>query len=85
MRFAWQRNRFGSKTSITESGLARVVMFAYNAVWWVPVILVLARIINYQAGFIFFFTITFVRAAANLYRNNALTREQAEIFPFRSP
>ena len=60
-------------------------MFVYNAVWWVPIILAFTKVIDYQAGFVSFFIITFIRAAANLYRNNALTREQAEVFPLRAP
>ena len=47
--------------------------------------LVLTKITDYHTGFIAFFVITFIRASANLYRNNALNLEQAESFPFRAP
>jgi hypothetical protein len=43
------------------------------------------KIIDYRTGFIVFFIVTILRAAANLYRNNVLTPEQAESFPLRAP
>ncbi len=39
--------------------------------------------INYRWGFIGFAVISFVRLAANLYRNNVLQGEEAEFFPLR--
>ncbi|MCA9904884.1 MAG: hypothetical protein KC547_13600, partial [Anaerolineae bacterium] len=62
-------------------GLIRLI---YNAVWWLPILLVLTGTIDYGAGFIGFFAVTVVRLIANLYRNNVLSLEQAETFPFRS-
>ena len=49
--------------------------------WWIPIIL--AFTIDYRMGFIAFFIVVIIRAVANLYRNNFLTLEQAEIYPFR--
>jgi len=39
---------------------------------------------DYRTGFIAFFVVVTIRAVANLYRNNFLTLEQAEIFPLRA-
>ena len=39
----------------------------------------------YRTGFIAVFVVIIIRGAANLYRNNVLTMEKAEIFPFRIP
>jgi len=50
-----------------------------------PIILAFTTIIDYRTGFIAFFVIILTRAIANLYRNNFLTLEQAEIYPFRIP
>jgi hypothetical protein len=85
MRFAWQRENSPDPAPLKESFASRLVFTAYNVVWWIPVVLPFARVMNYRTGFIAFFIVTAVRAAANLYRNNALTLEQAEIFPFRAP
>jgi len=54
---------------------------AYYVSWWIPIIL--AFTIDYHTGFIAFFIVVIIRAVANLYRNNFLTLEQAEIYPFR--
>jgi len=40
---------------------------------------------DYRTGFISIFVVIIIRAVAALYRNNLLTLEQAEIFPFRIP
>ena len=58
---------------------------AYNVVYWIPVILPFTRIMDYRTGFIALFIIVIIRAVANLIRNNLLTLEQAEIYPFRIP
>jgi hypothetical protein len=85
MRFAWQREKSGNQVKIIESGVNRLILFIYNAVWWVPIILGFTKVIDYQTAFISFFIITLIRAVSNIYRNNALTQEQAEVFPLRSP
>jgi len=48
-------------------------------------ILPFTKIIDYRTGFIAFFVVIIIRAVANLYRNNILKWEQAEIFPLRIP
>jgi hypothetical protein len=62
-----------------------MVTIVYNLFWWVPLVLVLTRVIDYRMGFISFAAITLFRAAANLYRNNLLPPERGESFPFRLP
>ena len=85
MRFAWQREKSGNPVKVKDDGVSRFILFIYNAVWWVPIILGFTKVIDYQTAFVSFFIITFIRAASNIYRNNALTQEQAEAFPLRSP
>ena len=63
----------------------RLIYIAYNIIWWIPIVLPFTRVIDYQQGFILLFVITMIRAAANLYRNNVLSPEQAAYFPLRSP
>lgn len=48
-------------------------------------ILPFTKIIDYRTGFIAFFVVIIIRDVANLYRNNILKWEQAEIFPLRIP
>jgi hypothetical protein len=85
MRFAWLRENSGEEVSAEQSYLNRAINIAYNAIWWVPIVLPFTRIIDYQTGFIAFLIITIIRAAANLFRNNVLNLEQAESFPLRAP
>ena len=87
MRFAWQKNKSTGNVSDTmkPAGLTRLIMVAYNIIWWIPIILTIVRIIDYRTGFITFLIITIIRLIANLIRNNVLTQEQAEKFPLRMP
>ena len=85
MRFAWLRKDSGKTVSVKQSFTNRLIYVAYNVVWWIPVVLAVVGTIDYRTGFVAFFVITIIRAAANLYRNNALEPEQAESFPLRSP
>ena len=62
-----------------------LIFVVYNVAYWIPLILAFTRVIDYRTGFVTFFIVILVRAAANIYRNNALTQNQAEIFPFRIP
>jgi hypothetical protein len=62
-----------------------LVFVAYNVVYWVPIALALTKVIDYRTGFIAFFAVVVFRAVANVYRNNVLTLEQAEVYPFRIP
>ena len=85
MRFAWLRKKSDNHVSVKPSFTNRLIFIAYNVVWWIPIVLPFIGIIDYRTGFIAFFVITIIRAAANLYRNNVLTPEQAECFPLRAP
>ena len=85
MRFAWLRKDSANTVSVKQSFTNRLIYVAYNVVWWIPVVLALVGTIGYRTGFVAFFIITLIRAAANLYRNNVLEPEQAESFPLRSP
>ncbi len=58
---------------------------AYNVIYWIPIVLPFTPIMGYRTGFIAVFVVIIIRAVANLYRNNVLTLEQAEIFPLRIP
>ena len=62
-----------------------LVFVAYNVIYWIPIILAFTAIIEYRTGTIGFFVVIILRAVANLYRNNFLTLEKAEIYPFRIP
>ena len=85
MRFAWLRKDSANTVSVKLSFTNRLIYVAYNIVWWIPVVLAPVGTIDYRTGFVAFFIITIIRAAANLYRNNVLEPEQAESFPLRSP
>jgi len=85
MRFAWLRENSSNTVSVEQSFINRLIFVLYNAVWWLPVLLKILGTIDYDTAFLMFFVFIIIRAVANLYRNNVLTLEQAEIFPLRSP
>ena len=85
MRFAWLRKNTSNDLSAEPDFINQLTFVAYNAVYWIPMVLPFIGIIEYRTGFIAFATIIVVRAVANLYRNNVLTLEQGAIFPFRAP
>ena len=87
MRFAWQRKNSTDKASAKRgfTNLLNWIMIAYNAVWWIPIILTFTKTIDYNTGFIAFFIVTVIRLIANLIRNNIIKPEQAESFPLRAP
>ncbi len=85
MRFAWLREKSGEPAPAQPGAANRLVLVTYNLIWWVPIVLGFVKVIDYQAAFITFLTITIFRAIANAVRNNLLTPEQAETFPLRSP
>ena len=85
MRFAWLREKSEDQVSAKPSLANRLVFIAYNLIWWLPILLGFTKVIDYRTAFITFFVITIVRAIVNVIRNNVLTLEQAEIFPFRAP
>ena len=61
-----------------------LIRLPYNAAWILPIALTFLGALDYRTGFYLFTVITFIRLTANLYRNNALTLEQAERFPFQA-
>ena len=85
MRFAWLRENSSDPVPDNQSTSDRIIYITYNVIWWIPIVLTLTKIIDYRTGFIAFFAITVIRAAANLYRNNVLEPDQAEFFPLRAP
>ena len=85
MRFAWLRKNSANTVSVEQSFTDRLIYAVYNVAWWIPVLLAVVGTIDYGTAFVAFFVYTLIRAVANLYRNNALTPEQAESFPLRSP
>jgi hypothetical protein len=85
MRFAWLRENSANDVPVQQSFTGRLIFIAYNVVWWLPIVLTIIGAIDYRMGFIAFFVVTIMRAAANLYRSNLLTPERAEGFPLRAP
>jgi hypothetical protein len=85
MRFAWERENSPGHASVQQSFASRLVYAAYNVLYWVPIVLPFTRVVDYRTGFAVLFVVLIIRTGANLYRNNVLTLEQAESFPFRSP
>jgi hypothetical protein len=85
MRFAWLRENSPDENSIEQSSISRLVYILYNAFYWVPIILPFLGIMDYRTGFYLLTAVLLVRFIANLYRNNALTLAQAEVFVLRSP
>ncbi len=85
MQFAWQRKKLANYVPIKKNLANRLTFIAYNVAYWIPLVLPFTGIIDFRTGFIGFFLIIIIRAAANLYRNNFLKVAQAEAFPLRSP
>jgi hypothetical protein len=85
MRFAWLRVNSANTDSVDETSTSRLIFVVYNVAWWIPAVLAVVGTIDYDTAFWAFFVYTLIRAAANLYRNNVLTPQQAEVFPLRSP
>ena len=83
MRFAWQGKKQGLEDPKLSIG-GRLMLISYNAIWWLPVVLVIFDVWSYQTGAIVFLAITVIRAVVNLYRNNSLSFEAAQRFPLRS-
>ena len=85
MRFAWLQDNSADHIPAQPSAINRLIFIAYNVIWWVPIVLGFAKVIDYRTGFVAFLVITIFRAVANVVRNNVLTLEQAETFPLRAP
>ena len=84
MRFAWINKDSANDVPTEQSSFNRVIYIAYNLIWWIPIVLVVFKIIDYQTAFIALFVLTAIRAVVNLFRNNVLNPQQAENFPLRS-
>ena len=86
-RFAWLRENSDDPNPVKLKIVhpLNLLFIAYNVIYWVPMILPFTKIIDYRTGFIWMLVVVSFRAIANLYRNNILTLEQAEIYPFRIP
>jgi hypothetical protein len=85
MRFAWLREKSKDSVPARPSAINRLILIAYNVIWWVPLVLAFIKVVDYRTGFVAFLIITILRAIANAVRNNVLTLDQAETFPLRQP
>ena len=84
MRFAWLLENSADYVPVKQSISSRLIYLAYNVIWWIPIVLVVTKIIDYWTAFTLLFVLTLIRAVVNLYRNNILNPEQAESFPLRA-
>ena len=87
LRFAWLRENSDdpNPVKLKNTHPLNILFIAYNVIYWAPMILPFTKIIDYHAGFVWMLAVVSFRAIANLYRNNILTLEQAEVYPFRIP
>ena len=85
MRFAWLQEKSEDFVPAQPGATNRLILIAYNLIWWVPLVLGFFKVVDYRTGFVAFLIITIFRAIANVVRNNALTPEQAVAFPLRQP
>ena len=84
MQCAWINKDSANDVPNEQSSFNRVIYIAYNLIWWLPIVLVVFKIIDYRTAFIALFGLTAIRAIVNLFRNNVLNPKQAESFPLRS-
>ena len=86
-RFAWEREKTvgGDPQKLGIDHPYTWVLIMYNAVYWIPMVLPWTSLMSYRDGVIGLVILIGVRATANLYRNNFMTFEQAEVFPLRIP
>ena len=85
MTLARQVRKSESYTPAKQSLSNKIIVVAYNLIWWVPIAFPMVGLTDYRTGSIIFFLITSTRAFINLYRVNILRPEQAMNFPLRSP
>lgn len=85
MRFARLRSNNEAGEPPSLASVDRLIFLAYNAIWWVPVVLAILGILSFWVGSVSFVVISVVRALINAYRNNAMSIESAQRFPLRSP
>lgn len=85
-RFAWERKKTGGSPRTLGKGHPYTwILIVYNAVYWIPMLLPWTSLMSYRQGVIGLVILIGVRAAANVYRNNFMTLDRAEIFPLRIP
>jgi hypothetical protein len=84
MRFAWLRTK-EKRDAAAATSSERLTLIAYNAIWWVPLVLPILGFISYRAGFFTFLAITVSRALINAYRVNVMPVAAAERLPLRQP
>lgn len=85
MRFAWLREK-GQASAPEKPGFANnFIFFVYNAVFCLPLLLVIFGQVEAETAFYAFALIIALRAVANWYRNNLMPIEAAQVFPLRSP
>ena len=85
LRFAWLRSTRGLEPHRPPTSADRLILVGYNAVWWVPLALVVAGLVSYRVGLLAFLAVSVSRAAVNLYRTNIMPVERALSFPLRLP
>jgi hypothetical protein len=84
MRFAWLRENSDNYVSVKQGCAFSLIKIAYNAVFFVPIVLTFMKTIEYGPAFIAFTAVIVVRLSANLFLNNVLDPEQAERYPFQA-
>lgn len=86
-RFAWDREKTvgGEPKRLGIDHPSTWILIIYNVVYWIPMLLPWTSLMTYRAGVVGVSVIIAIRTAANLYRNNVLTFERAEVFPLRIP
>lgn len=73
------------KDEISPGLLAYPIFVAYNIAYWLPLVLALTNRLDDSTAFSACAVMIAVRDVFHVYRNNALTAEQAMRFPFRAP
>ena len=86
-RFVWERSKTvgGDPQKLGIGHPFTWILILYNAAYWIPMVLPWTSLMTYREGTIGLVILIGVRATANLYRNNFMTLEQAEVFPLRIP
>lgn len=84
MRFAWLRTK-ENRDPRPSTPSERLILTAYNVIWWVPATLPIIGAISYRVGFVAFLAITVARALINSYRINLMPVAAAEGLPLRQP
>ncbi|TNF31657.1 MAG: hypothetical protein EP329_12010 [Deltaproteobacteria bacterium] len=86
-RFAWERKHSEDPRPRKVGGGHPYtwILVVYNLVYWVPIVLPVTPAMSYRDGVVGLTVLIAVRAALNLVRNNLLSLDQAEVFPFRIP